>query len=56
RLQRPYFSPKSGSYEIDLAFSYDTIKHREQIYLFAININTKSDGEKGLTGNVIKKF
>ncbi|KAA6378467.1 MAG: hypothetical protein EZS28_026006 [Streblomastix strix] len=22
-LQRPYFSPKSGSYEIDLAFSYD---------------------------------
>ncbi|KAA6375609.1 MAG: hypothetical protein EZS28_028863 [Streblomastix strix] len=41
RLQRPYFSPKSGSYEIDLAFSYDTIKHREQIYLFAININTK---------------
>ncbi|KAA6364707.1 MAG: hypothetical protein EZS28_039765 [Streblomastix strix] len=49
RLQRPYFSPKSGSYEIDLAFSYDTIKHREQIYLFTININTKSDGEKGLT-------
>ncbi|KAA6367615.1 MAG: hypothetical protein EZS28_036858 [Streblomastix strix] len=41
RLQRPYFRPKSGSYEIDLAFSYDTIKHREQIYLFAININTK---------------
>ncbi|KAA6362796.1 MAG: hypothetical protein EZS28_041677 [Streblomastix strix] len=66
RLQRPYFSPKSGSFEIDLAFSYDTIKHREQIYLFAININTKylvvipiidkSNCEKGLTGNVINKF
>ncbi|KAA6389153.1 MAG: hypothetical protein EZS28_015318 [Streblomastix strix] len=41
RLQRPYFSPKSGSYEIDLAFWHDTIKHREYIYLFAININTK---------------
>ncbi|KAA6395329.1 MAG: hypothetical protein EZS28_009144 [Streblomastix strix] len=42
KLSRPYFSPKLGSWEIDLVFSMDErIIRANQIYLFCININTK---------------
>ncbi|KAA6363427.1 MAG: hypothetical protein EZS28_041046 [Streblomastix strix] len=41
KLQRPYFSPKLGSWEIDLVFSVNPVTRRRQHYLFAININTK---------------
>ncbi|KAA6383873.1 MAG: hypothetical protein EZS28_020596, partial [Streblomastix strix] len=42
KLNRPYFSPKLGSWEIDLVFSMDErIIRANQIYLFCININTK---------------
>ena len=39
KFQRPYFSPKLNSYEVDLAF----FKHgnRTYNYLFVININTR---------------
>ncbi|KAA6388643.1 MAG: hypothetical protein EZS28_015832 [Streblomastix strix] len=41
KLQRPYFSPKLGSWEIDLVFGVNPVTRRRQHYLFAININTK---------------
>ncbi|KAA6361979.1 MAG: hypothetical protein EZS28_042494, partial [Streblomastix strix] len=41
KLQRPYFSPKQGSWEIDLVFGVNPVTRRRQHYLFAININTK---------------
>ncbi|KAA6382425.1 MAG: hypothetical protein EZS28_022051 [Streblomastix strix] len=42
KLNRPYFSPKLESWEIDLVFSMDErIIRANQIYLFCININTK---------------
>ncbi|KAA6358049.1 MAG: hypothetical protein EZS28_046424, partial [Streblomastix strix] len=42
KLNRPYFSPKLGSWEIDLVFSMnERIIRANQIYLFCININTK---------------
>ncbi|KAA6389701.1 MAG: hypothetical protein EZS28_014775 [Streblomastix strix] len=41
KLQRPYFSPKLGSWEIDLVFGINPVTRRRQHYLFAININTK---------------
>ncbi|KAA6371512.1 MAG: hypothetical protein EZS28_032961 [Streblomastix strix] len=41
KLQRPYFSPKLGSWEIDLVFGINPVTQRRQHYLFAININTK---------------
>ncbi|KAA6353261.1 MAG: hypothetical protein EZS28_051212, partial [Streblomastix strix] len=41
KLQRPYFSPKLGSQEIDLVFGVNPVTRRRQHYLFAININTK---------------
>ncbi|KAA6391130.1 MAG: hypothetical protein EZS28_013344 [Streblomastix strix] len=42
KLNRPYFSPKLGSQEIDLVFSMDErIIRANQIYLFCTNINTK---------------
>ncbi|KAA6395105.1 MAG: hypothetical protein EZS28_009372 [Streblomastix strix] len=42
KLNRPYFSQKLGSWEIDLVFSMDErIVRANQIYLFCININTK---------------
>ncbi|KAA6378895.1 MAG: hypothetical protein EZS28_025577, partial [Streblomastix strix] len=42
KLNRPYFSPKLGSWEIDLVFSMDErIIRANQIYLFCIKINTK---------------
>ncbi|KAA6399568.1 MAG: hypothetical protein EZS28_004903 [Streblomastix strix] len=41
KLQRPYFSPKLGSWEIDLIFCINPVTQRRQHYLFAININTK---------------
>ncbi|KAA6380392.1 MAG: hypothetical protein EZS28_024081 [Streblomastix strix] len=41
KLQRPYFSPKLGSWEIDLIFGVNPVTRKRQHYLFAININTK---------------
>ncbi|KAA6371628.1 MAG: hypothetical protein EZS28_032845 [Streblomastix strix] len=41
KLSRPYFSPKLGSWEIDLVFGVNPVTRRRQHYLFAININTK---------------
>ncbi|KAA6375762.1 MAG: hypothetical protein EZS28_028712 [Streblomastix strix] len=42
KLNRPYYSPKFGSWEIDLVFSMDEhIIRANQIYLFCINIDTK---------------
>ncbi|KAA6394934.1 MAG: hypothetical protein EZS28_009540 [Streblomastix strix] len=42
KLNRPYFSPKLGSWEIDIVFSmYSRVIRANQIYLFCININTK---------------
>ncbi|KAA6380578.1 MAG: hypothetical protein EZS28_023896 [Streblomastix strix] len=42
KLNRPYFSPKLGTWEIDLVFSMnERIIRANQIYLFCININTK---------------
>ncbi|KAA6373154.1 MAG: hypothetical protein EZS28_031319 [Streblomastix strix] len=42
KLNRPYYSPQFGSWEIDLVFSMDEhIIRANQIYLFCININTK---------------
>ncbi|KAA6363206.1 MAG: hypothetical protein EZS28_041267, partial [Streblomastix strix] len=42
KLNRPYYSPQFGSWEIDLVFSMDEhIVRANQIYLFCININTK---------------
>ncbi|KAA6376746.1 MAG: hypothetical protein EZS28_027725 [Streblomastix strix] len=41
KLQRPYFSQKLGSWEIDLVFGIDPVTQRRQHYLFEININTK---------------
>ncbi|KAA6378566.1 MAG: hypothetical protein EZS28_025909, partial [Streblomastix strix] len=41
KLQRPYFSSKLGSWEIDLVFGVNPVTRRRQHYLFAININTK---------------
>ncbi|KAA6369210.1 MAG: hypothetical protein EZS28_035263, partial [Streblomastix strix] len=41
KLQRPYFSPKLGSWEIDLVFGVNPVTRRRKHYLFAININTK---------------
>ncbi|KAA6376990.1 MAG: hypothetical protein EZS28_027483 [Streblomastix strix] len=41
KLQRPYFSPKLGSWEIDLVFGVNPVTQKRQHYLFAININTK---------------
>ncbi|KAA6385424.1 MAG: hypothetical protein EZS28_019047, partial [Streblomastix strix] len=41
KLQRHYFSPKLGSWEIDLVFGVNSVTRRRQHYLFAININTK---------------
>ncbi|KAA6400808.1 MAG: hypothetical protein EZS28_003670 [Streblomastix strix] len=41
KLQRQYFSPKLGSWEIDLVFGVNPVTRRRQHYLFAININTK---------------
>ncbi|KAA6404253.1 MAG: hypothetical protein EZS28_000211 [Streblomastix strix] len=42
KLNRPYFSPQLGSWEIYLEFSMnERIIRANQIYLFCININTK---------------
>ncbi|KAA6392918.1 MAG: hypothetical protein EZS28_011552 [Streblomastix strix] len=41
KLQRPYFSPKIGSWEIDIIFGTNPLTRRTRLYLFAININTK---------------
>ncbi|KAA6378568.1 MAG: hypothetical protein EZS28_025904 [Streblomastix strix] len=41
KQQCPYFSPKLGSWEIDLVFGTNPLTRRRQHYLFAININTK---------------
>ncbi|KAA6395351.1 MAG: hypothetical protein EZS28_009123 [Streblomastix strix] len=41
KLQRPYFSPKIGSWEIDIIFGTNPSTRRTRLYLFAININTK---------------
>ncbi|KAA6399862.1 MAG: hypothetical protein EZS28_004617 [Streblomastix strix] len=69
KLIRPYFSPKLGSWEIDLVFSMDErIIRANQIYLFCINIISKylvvfplrdksaGDGEKGFNGSIFKSF
>ncbi|KAA6371288.1 MAG: hypothetical protein EZS28_033185 [Streblomastix strix] len=40
-LQRPYFSPKIGSWEIDIIVGINPSTGRTRLYLFAININTK---------------
>ncbi|KAA6398302.1 MAG: hypothetical protein EZS28_006167 [Streblomastix strix] len=41
KLQRPYFSPKLGSWEIDLVFGVNPVTRRRQHYIFAINIKSK---------------
>ncbi|KAA6393393.1 MAG: hypothetical protein EZS28_011081 [Streblomastix strix] len=41
KLQRPYFSPKIGSCEIDVIFGSNPSTRRTRFYLFEININTK---------------
>jgi hypothetical protein len=42
KLFRPYFSPKMGSYEVDVVFGADPkFKAKHVCYLFCININTK---------------
>jgi hypothetical protein len=42
KLFRPYYSPKLGSYEVDVVFGSDPkYKNVYTIYLFCININTK---------------
>ncbi|KAA6370533.1 MAG: hypothetical protein EZS28_033940 [Streblomastix strix] len=43
KLNRPYFSPNLGSWEIDLVFSKnERIIRDNQIYLFCVNINSKN--------------
>jgi hypothetical protein len=42
KLQRPYFSPKLGSWEVDIVYApHPTFKNQATYYLFCININTK---------------
>jgi hypothetical protein len=42
KFQRPYFSPKLGSWEIDICYAPDPqFKNQATYYLFCININSK---------------
>jgi hypothetical protein len=41
-LQRPYFSPTLGSWEVDVVYAPDPMmNYNEVLYLFCINVNTK---------------
>jgi hypothetical protein len=41
-LQRPYFSPKLCSWEVDVVYAPDPLmNYNEVLYLFCINVNTK---------------
>jgi hypothetical protein len=41
-LHRPYFSPKLGSWEVDVVYApHPELRYDSKLYLFCVNINTK---------------